>query len=132
MATLNDLAEISDAAYGTPSAICYLATHNWQLLPGSDGSSTVAGDNYYGVAYQNTVTGEIVISNRGTVPSKFKDLLNDAELTFHAEPAAAIDAVNFALKIAKDNPTAAIVWTRSCKWALTALLKSPIPRTSQL
>jgi Ca2+-binding RTX toxin-like protein len=112
MATLNDLAEISDAAYGTPSAIKYLAQQNiWHLLSGTDGKSTVTNDNYFGVAYQNSVTGEIVISNRGTLPTKFRDLLNDAELALHVEPAAAIDAVNYALQIAKDNPTAAITET---------------------
>ena len=40
-------------------------------------------DGYYGVAYINTTTHEVVIANRGTIWTSLANLINDAELAAH-------------------------------------------------
>lgn len=106
MATLVELAELSAAAYGKP------APNGWQQIAGPDGRSENAKDNYVGVAYQKGgIGGKIAIANRGTLPSKVRDLLNDAELTVHGVPHSVQDAITFALQVANDHPGATITET---------------------
>lgn len=54
MATLLELAELSAAAYGDP------APSGWTLLPVASASNP---DGYFGRAYQNNTTHEIVIAD---------------------------------------------------------------------
>ena len=104
MATLLELAELSSAAYGTASAIAWLKANGWVPLPGADGATSNPSHNYFGVAYQNVNTQEIVISNRGTQPSSFKDLYSDVLLATGTVPPAVSDAIAFATQVAKDFP----------------------------
>jgi hypothetical protein len=103
MATLLEYAELADAAYGTPSAIAWLKANNWVQLPGSIGPTTDSADNYQGVAYQNSATKEIVIANRGTVPTSFNNLWSDAQLAVHQPPSAVRDAITFANIVARSQ-----------------------------
>ncbi len=109
MATILTLAELSSAVYGdTP------VPAGWTIVPGTSGTSKPNSDGYFGVAYVNTTTHEIVIANRGTVvPSSlsaamnlqtdeasFANLLNDAELAAHMVTPDELDAISFAKTIA--------------------------------
>ena len=66
MATILELSELSAAVYGD-----HPIPSGWSVLASS---TTQAG--YYGVAYQNATTGEIVIANRGTDLKNFSNLTN--------------------------------------------------------
>jgi Ca2+-binding RTX toxin-like protein len=115
MASILELAELSDAAYLTSAAIEWITADNWVPLKDASGQNVVmsggANGVYYGAAYKNKVTGEIVITNRGTLPNKFSNLWADATLTAHVAPQAAFDARTFALLVAKNNPGATITET---------------------
>ena len=83
MATILELAELAYRVYGDAPTSTSSAWNsdwsalmsNWKQLPIP---FTFSG-GYYGVAYINTTTQEIVIANRGTVAST-ASLINDAEL----------------------------------------------------
>jgi len=105
-ATLYDLAELSYAVY-TAGGNVPADLGAWGILKQSDPNS----DNYYGVAYQNRTTGEIVIANRGTEPASLKDLWSDAQLAAKQVMPAQTDAVNFAKEVAKKYTDATIVET---------------------
>lgn len=61
MATLFELAKMSDAVYVDKGPVpSDLAMAGWVKLE----DSVVDRDHYYGAAYKNTKTGEIVIANR--------------------------------------------------------------------
>jgi len=94
-------------------AVCNCLAHLGRLVsaPCADGKLVVSQDNYQGVAHRNSATGEIVIANRGTQPTHFKDLWNDAKLATHVEPRSAIDAINFARTVAANYPSATITET---------------------
>lgn len=62
MATLLELAQLSATSYGDP--VNPPLNGNWTLLE----SYTGVGSGYFGQAYQNRITKEIVITNRGTRP----------------------------------------------------------------
>ena len=109
MATIFDLAQMSDNVYnGTSSATQNVALNgpllkgltNWTVLDNLN--TTPPGlswsHGYFGVAYRNTVTGEIVIANRGT--DNLKNLASDVGLIFHDPIAVQTDAANFAQAIA--------------------------------
>ncbi|MGZ5198245.1 MAG: Mbeg1-like protein [Telluria sp.] len=87
-----DLARFARAAYGDdpiPNSGAWTALD--PCAPNSDG--------YYGQAYINEATHEIVIVHRGTRPTSLADLLNDTRLTFNVPTPAQSDAVNYAAQI---------------------------------
>jgi len=115
MATILELAELSHAVYGdapVPTGWLELAELSsavygdtpvptgWAVMPGPNGTSGSNPDGYYGVAYVNTTTHEIVIANRGTVAS-LANLINDAELAAHEITPDEKSAIAFAQTIAK-------------------------------
>ena len=109
--SLYALAQISNAAYGTPKTLAdWLTANHWVQLPPPDGQA-LKSSGYVGVAYQNSVTHEIVIANRGTVATSFADLWHDAELTVHRVPPTVPDAINFAKQIARDYPSSTVIET---------------------
>ncbi|RCN55738.1 alpha/beta hydrolase family protein [Acidiferrobacter thiooxydans] len=94
MATILELAELSSAVYGdTP------VPTGWTVMPGPYGTSGSNPDGYYGVAYINTTTHEIVIANRGTVPASLANLINDAELAAHEVTPDELSAIAFAERV---------------------------------
>jgi hypothetical protein len=122
MATILELAELSNLVYGGASATAAAAIlggvaanateasatgAQWTLLMTSQDPSNpqlvrdsqAAG--YYGAAYVNNKTGEIVIANRGTRPTALADLFSDIELATVVKSSAQQAAVDFALSIAK-------------------------------
>jgi hypothetical protein len=106
--TLLELAELADASYGSASSLRTISLDNWQLIAVSGSSSD---SSYYGAAYENTVTKEIVITNRGTRPDHFSDLWNDARLAAHARTPDADAAITFALQVARANSGSTIIET---------------------
>src|ERR1039457_4381052 len=80
MATILELAEFSDLVYGDKTAAADKSALGigviWTLLTTSSDPTT----GYYGAAYINNITGEIVIANRGTNPLKPADILTDIKL----------------------------------------------------
>ncbi|HLH29686.1 MAG TPA: hypothetical protein VKY31_00685, partial [Terriglobia bacterium] len=73
MATISELAQMSGNAYDvTPSATqstgaLLTSLPGWQVLTTSSAqSSSNWQDGYFGVAYYNSTTHELVIANRGT------------------------------------------------------------------
>ncbi|MDR3391640.1 MAG: DUF2974 domain-containing protein [Sulfuriferula sp.] len=124
MATILELAELSNFVYGGASATAAAAIlggvaanateasatgAQWTLLTTSQDpsnaplaeASQVAG--YYGAAYINNRTGEIVIANRGTRPTALADLFSDIELATGVESKAQDAAAAFALSIANNQ-----------------------------
>lgn len=77
MSTLRELAEFSNAVYGS-STSDPTGEGAWQFLTQSGPNS----DGYFAEARQNTQTHEIVIANRGTAPYRLTDLWNDAQLAY--------------------------------------------------
>lgn len=95
MATILELAELSSAVYGdTP-----LPNKNWAVMPRPDGTSGSNPDGYYGVAYINTTTHEIVIANRGTIWTSLANLINDADLAAHEVTPDELSAIAFAEQV---------------------------------
>ena len=109
MATLLELAQLSAAAYGDPLPTGIPAGSIWIPLEKCD--PLFAKDEYFGQAYQNSITHEIVITNRGTRPSSPTDLWNDLKLSLHVATGAQDDAATYALKIATDYPGHPIIET---------------------
>lgn len=112
--TLLELAEVADAAYGGASSLRAISQDNWQPLKKFNGEPLTASTpdgSYYGIAYQNTITHEIVIANRGTRTDHFSDLWNDARLAAHSQTEDANAAIAFALQVAQANPGATIIET---------------------
>lgn len=97
MATLLELAQLSATVYGDPVNPTLIG--NWTLLE----SYTGVGDGYFGQAYQNKATKEIVITNRGTRIASLDDILADIKLAAGVITPEQEDAVRFARKIA-NNP----------------------------
>ena len=75
MATILELAELSHAVYGDASV-----PTGWVVMPGHFGTSQPNANGYYGVAYINTTTHEVVIANRGTVITNGPNDANDLYL----------------------------------------------------
>ncbi len=69
---------MSSASYEPAATGSWLKLENdyWAIINQFSNLDT----HYYGVAYRNTRTGEIVIANRGTVPTSLKDLWSDIQL----------------------------------------------------
>ena len=72
MATILELAELSHAVYGDASV-----PTGWAPLPVTLKANSAG---YYGVAYINTTTHEVVIANRGTVFTNVANDVNDVEI----------------------------------------------------
>jgi Ca2+-binding RTX toxin-like protein len=70
----------------------------WEKLETSD-KSNLSTNGYYGVAYQNSVTKEIVIVHRGTEPTDFWDLIADLMIGRYKIPAQFTNALKFANRI---------------------------------
>ena len=109
MATLLELAQMSSASYEPAALGSWLKLENdvWLVID----VSIVAEDHYYGVAYRNTRTGEIVIANRGTDPTSLKDLWSDFQLAAYQGFDAQDDAMAFAVQVAEKNPGTTIIET---------------------
>src|ERR1700720_1349549 len=109
MSTLLELAEFSAAAYGSGPAPTTGA-------PGENGTWQVVGketlpDGYSAEAWENSVTHEIVIANRGTDltdggSTALKNLWSDARLASRSPTQVALDAMAFAASVAKNNANA--------------------------
>ena len=97
MATLLELAQLSKMAYGDP--VDPPLNGNWILLESYAGD----GNGYFGQAFQNRVTKEIVITNRGTRPTSLDDYLADITLTAGVITPEQVDAVRFAKKVANNT-----------------------------
>jgi hypothetical protein len=97
MATLLDLAKLSAAAHGGSPVPA-----GWTLIAESNPLFNTR-DGYYGAAYKNVGTGEIVIANRGTRFPNFTDLWTDTQLAVQAPTASAADAIQFAIQVARNN-----------------------------
>ncbi|MHB1677394.1 MAG: lipase family protein [Sulfuriferula sp.] len=117
MATILELAELSAAVYGD-----HPIPSGWSVLTSSTQINPAwAIDGYYGVAYQNTTTGEIVIANRGTDLKNFSNLTNllnlesDVQLALHEATQVQTDAANFSIAVANlakaTNPNVPIIET---------------------
>ena len=90
MASNSELAQLSSAAYqdaGTPVG--------WARLDIPPPQNTVG---YYGVAFQNNATGEIVIANRGTEPTSSLDRTADLQMAARKLP----DQYQYARKFYSD------------------------------
>lgn len=100
MATLLDIATFARAAYGDDP----LPKGPWTALV----PMAFNFDHYYGQAYINDETKEVIITHRGT--SSLQDLLvSDMQLTLHALEPAELDAIAYASEIAdwvNDNRSA--------------------------
>jgi len=114
MATLLELAQMSSASYEPAATGSWLKLENdyWAIINQFSNPDT----HYYGVAYRNTRTGEIVIANRGTdlfhgAEGAGKDLWSDIQLAAYQGFDAQRDAMIFAVQVAKNNPGATIIET---------------------
>jgi Mbeg1-like len=112
MADLADIAYLSAFVYGPGDTTLpnggTAPPPGWVALGAPD---SISGDKFYAQAFKNSSTNEIVIAVRGTVPSLVTNLFSDAALTIRLETAYAQDAINYAISIARQNPTSALTLT---------------------
>jgi hypothetical protein len=131
-ATLLELAELSQASYQKIPP-----PPGWNVI----GVSEINPDGYFGVAFQNAITGQVVIANRGTnLPDDLQNLRSDFQLTFNIPTAVQADAAAFAKQVAgvvlKQNKNATIIETghslggTEAQAGTTALILSGIMTTS--
>jgi len=113
MATISELAQMSSNVYdGTSLDVLLKNLTNWKVIENSNSlDPSFANQGYFGVAYQNTVTGEVVIANRGTdvgngVATAFRNLLSDGALALNKSLNVQGDAAAFAKQVV-DNLNAA-------------------------
>lgn len=95
-ATFNDLTTAAVATYGGPSAPTM--GPQWVAIPSDP--TAIANNNavgYSGQAWVNPATGELIIGDRGTVPTNGQNLLSDGELATGLVANAQAAADNFAL-----------------------------------
>ncbi|QOY95402.1 DUF2974 domain-containing protein [Massilia sp. UMI-21] len=92
MATILELAIFSRGVYADPEIFT-----KWELIDVSDDNE----NGYYGQAYINRETKEIVITHRGTRMPDLKDLANDGKLTLLIQHSGQDRAVEFAREIAQ-------------------------------
>lgn len=117
MASPQEYAELSDAVYAGPGAT--EAPPGWTRLmesrvdPGYEGTE----NGYYGVAFVNDETGEIVVANRGSRPSMAglqEDWLStDAQIALQGAagiPPAFGDAQEFAQQVGEIYPESPITF----------------------
>jgi hypothetical protein len=102
MATIAELIQTTQF----PGLLLANLSKNWTILANSVATNPSSWeDGYFGVAYYNTVTGEVVIANRGTQTGAgpatfFKNLFSDAELGLHVVSQPQNDAIAFAQAVA--------------------------------
>jgi trimeric autotransporter adhesin len=127
MATISELAQISHNVYdGTSSTTQNTSagspllaglSGNWEILANSNsGNSGFWAQGYFGVAYFNTVTHEVVIANRGTDlndgPNVIsQNLQSDADLTARKETPVQDDAAIFADQVVQLLGTGSLSFT---------------------
>lgn len=118
MATPMEYADMSNAVYGGPGNT--QAPEGWTLIaespvtPGNEGSA----NGYYGAAFQNNQTGEIVVANRGSRPN-MEGLQQDwagsdvdiMRQNSESIPAAFDESEDFARQVRTENPGAPISFT---------------------
>jgi len=92
--TISQLAEFANAIY-FDNSIAHIPA-GWDVLD----VDSVQKDGFFAEAWQNPTTHEIVIVYRGTVPSNYPTLDQDAYVATGAVAPAAIDAANFAERVA--------------------------------
>ena len=118
MATPDDYLALSSAVYGGPGNTTGPA--GWTVIGESPVTAGYQGtaNGYYGAAFQNDRTGEIVIANRGSRAS-WEGLKQDwggSDVQIAAQgklgiPKAFDDAKAFAKSVRKDNPDATVRYT---------------------
>lgn len=113
MATIYELAQMSDDAYNgtsypTPSnamqsrLLAGLDSSDWEVFTTSTSQDPLDwSQGYFGVAYYNTVTQEVVIANRGTdkdngANTLLKNVFSDIQLADDKDIAVESDAAAFA------------------------------------
>ena len=120
MATPEEYASLAQAAYQDPGSASDSGPPGWTKIaespvtPGNQGSP----NGYYGVAFQNNQTGEIVVANRGSRPS-LEGLAQDwggSDVQIAAQgdrgiPGAFHDATNFAKTVQSEHPGQPIRFT---------------------
>jgi uncharacterized Zn-binding protein involved in type VI secretion len=120
VATTDEYLALSQAAYQEPGSSSDGGPPGWTKIaespvtPGNDGSP----NGYYGVAYQNDTTGEIVVANRGSRPT-VEGLQQDwggSDVQIAAQgnlgvPGAFQDATNFAQSVQAAHPGVPIQFT---------------------
>jgi len=109
----NDL-WFSDAAYRGPGGNYDDAPAGWQMIAQSDPNS----DGYFGVAFKNTQTGEVVVANRGSRLDKegLKQDWAGSDTKILGQgglgiPASFNRSTEFANQVTADNPGAPIHFT---------------------
>jgi Ca2+-binding RTX toxin-like protein len=117
MATISELAQMSDNVYNGTNFAVQNTVPGGPLLTGLSGNWTVFADSnslnptfwtqgYFGVAYYNKVTHEVVVANRGTELKKgpntlVQNLLSDLALATNHESTVQYDAAIFAKEVAE-------------------------------
>lgn len=89
-ATINDMITAANAAYQVPGDPALGS--NWTPLNVAPANSPLADSmsivGYLGQAYVNLQTGEVIIADRGTVPTNVQNLVLDVQLAaFHEQQA---------------------------------------------
>lgn len=118
MASPLEYAALSDAVYGGPGQTT--APAGWQLIQESPTDAGNAGsvNGYYGAAFRNETTGEVVVANRGSRMSG-EGLVQDwgtsdvqiARQNPNNVPAAFGDSERFAASVQTNNPDSAVSFT---------------------
>lgn len=115
MATIAELIQMSSNAYDGTSSALQNTTRGGPLLTGlsidwlvidnsNNNNNKFWTQGYFGVAYRNKVTGEIVIANRGTqlgagASTALRNLISDAALGISAATPVQTDAALFARQV---------------------------------
>ena len=111
MATLSDLSSLADWVYTNHSQT--LLPSGWNVLKLSPLAAQYQSDvnaGFYAAAFQNTVTGEIVIASRGS--ENRLNYLHDVEMMSAGVPIPeAQDATKFIETVARDYSNATITLT---------------------
>ncbi|HEX8223809.1 MAG TPA: PAAR domain-containing protein [Allosphingosinicella sp.] len=118
MATPSDFAALSQAVYAGPGSTA--APPGWSKIAESPSAPNSAGsaNGYFGAAYRDDATGEIVLANRGSRPT-FEGLKQDwgtSDVQIAAQgslgvPGAFNDAEDFGRSVKAANPDATISYT---------------------
>jgi trimeric autotransporter adhesin len=106
MASLRELSQLSLAVYGTVEATL---PPGWRVLTNSFGEAEAAA-GYFGIAYENVVTNEIVVASRGT-ELDIADWRSNAEAFFGKVISQFSAAKLFAQRVMGSAPNAAITFT---------------------
>lgn len=120
MASVQDYAALSQAVYDGPGSAKTPLPAGWVKIAESKTQSGNAGstNGYFGAAYKNESTGEIVIANRGSRLSKegFKQDWFGSDMSIVAQdpanlPPAFADAEEFAMDVISQNLDSKVSFT---------------------